>query len=283
MEKNRKKISIWRILAYFIIYSFVGYVVETLFALINYNVIESRQSFMYGPFCGIYGFGAVVLILSLRFFDKNNYTLFLGGCLTGSIVEYTMSFLGELLFNARWWDYSKRFLNINGRICLLYALFWGILSLVLMKMINPVVDKIIDHIKLKLSPKLLKWLVGVATAFMLFDIIITGIAEELFLMRMAVEHNIDIKNKEVAESMYEKIYGNPKTVAIIDKFWGNKRMILTFPNITLRTKAGEIVYIRDLLPDIKPYFFKFEGNRIKNSLQILTFSDFSYIIVQVME
>ena len=93
---------------------------------------------MYGPFCGIYGFGAVVLILSLRFFDKNNYTLFLGGCLTGSIVEYTMSFLGELLFNARWWDYSKRFLNINGRICLLYALFWGILSLVLMKMINPV-------------------------------------------------------------------------------------------------------------------------------------------------
>lgn len=263
MEKNRKKISIWRILAYFIIYSFVGYVVETLFALINYNVIESRQSFMYGPFCGIYGFGAVVLILSLRFFDKNNYTLFLGGCLTGSIVEYTMSFLGELLFNARWWDYSKRFLNINGRICLLYALFWGILSLVLMKMINPVVDKIIDHIKLKLSPKLLKWLVGIATAFMLFDIIITGVAEELFLMRMAVEHNIDIKNKEVAESMYEKIYGNPKAVAIIDKFWGNKRMILTFPNITLRTKAGEIVHIRDLLPDIKPYFFKFEGNRIK--------------------
>ena len=174
-----------------------------------------------------------------------------------------MSFLGELLFNARWWDYSKRFLNINGRICLLYALFWGILSLVLMKMINPVVDKIIDHIKLKLSPKLLKWLVGIATAFMLFDIIITGVAEELFLMRMAVEHNIDIKNKEVAESMYEKIYGNPKAVAIIDKFWGNKRMILTFPNITLRTKAGEIVHIRDLLPDIKPYFFKFEGNRIK--------------------
>ena len=40
-------------------------------------------------------------------------------------------------------------------------------------------------------------------------------------------------------------------------------MILTFPNITLRTKAGEIVHIRDLLPDIKPYFFKFEGNRIK--------------------
>ena len=52
-------------------------------------------------------------------FYKNNYTLFFGGCLSGSIVEYTMSFLGELLFNARWWDYSKRFLNINGRICVI--------------------------------------------------------------------------------------------------------------------------------------------------------------------
>ena len=137
MEKNRKKISIWRILAYFIIYSFVGYVVETLFALINYNVIESRQSFMYGPFCGIYGFGAVVLILSLRFFDKNNYTLFLGGCLTGSIVEYTMSFLGELLFNARWWDYSNNKFNINGRVCLETIVPFGILGLVLIYVINP--------------------------------------------------------------------------------------------------------------------------------------------------
>lgn len=262
MEKN-EKITIWRILAYFIIYSFVGYVVETLFALINYNVIESRQSFMYGPFCGIYGFGAVVLILCLRFFNKNNYTLFFGGCLTGSAVEYTMSFLGELLFNARWWDYSKRFLNINGRICLLYALFWGILSLILMKIINPVVDNLIDKIKLKLSPRQIKWIVSIATIFMLVDIIVTGVAEELFLMRMAVEHNIDIKNKETAEAMYEKIYSNPKAVEIIDKFWGNKRMILTFPNITLRTKTGETVYIRDLLPDIKPYFFKFEGNRLK--------------------
>ena len=125
MEKNRKKISIWRILAYFIIYSFVGYVVETLFALINYNVIESRQSFMYGPFCGIYGFGAVVLILSLRFFDKNNYTLFLGGCLTGSIVEYTMSFLGELLFNARWWGLLKKIFKYKWKNMLAICTFSG--------------------------------------------------------------------------------------------------------------------------------------------------------------
>ena len=93
MEKKTEKINIWRILIYFIIYSFIGFVVETLFALVNYNVLESRKSFLYGPFCGIYGVGAVVLILVLRLFNKNNYTLFLGGCITGSIIEYIMSFL----------------------------------------------------------------------------------------------------------------------------------------------------------------------------------------------
>ena len=67
MEKQ--KVNLWRILAYFMIYSFVGYVVETLFALINYNVLESRKSFLYGPFCGIYGVGAIVLILTLRYFN----------------------------------------------------------------------------------------------------------------------------------------------------------------------------------------------------------------------
>ena len=70
MEKKKQfkilGISIWRILAYFIIYSVVGFIIETLFALIFYNVLESRQSFLYGPFCGIYGVGAVFMILILN-------------------------------------------------------------------------------------------------------------------------------------------------------------------------------------------------------------------------
>lgn len=236
MEKRTERVGIWRILAYFIIYSFVGYVVETLFALINYNVLESRKSFLYGPFCGIYGVGAVVLILSLKYFNKNNYTLFFGGCLVGSIIEYIMSFFGEVLFNARWWDYSKRFLNINGRICLLYALFWGILSLILMRIINPIVDRFIDYLKLKFKPNILKWIVGIAMLLMVIDIIITGIAVELFLIRMSVENNINVKNKEKTIELYTKIYNDSKKKEIIYKFFGNRKMILTFPNITIRTR-----------------------------------------------
>ena len=74
-------ISIWRIFAYFIIYSFIGFLIETMYALVLYGVLESRQSFLYGPFCSIYGVGAVLMICSLQKVKKNPHTLFLGGFL----------------------------------------------------------------------------------------------------------------------------------------------------------------------------------------------------------
>ena len=80
MENNKKKftilgLSVWRIIVYFIIYSFAGYVVEMLYAIISKGTLESRQSFLYGPFSGIYGLGAVVMVLFLRHFNKNNNRL----------------------------------------------------------------------------------------------------------------------------------------------------------------------------------------------------------------
>lgn len=73
-------ISLWRILAYFIIYSFIGYLIETIYAFVVYGVIESRQSFLYGPFCSIYGVGAVIMICALqRVKDDKTHTLFFGG------------------------------------------------------------------------------------------------------------------------------------------------------------------------------------------------------------
>ncbi len=74
-------ISIWRIFAYFIIYSVIGYLIETTYALVIYGVVESRQSFLYGPFCSIYGVGAVIMICALQKVKENGngHTLFLGG------------------------------------------------------------------------------------------------------------------------------------------------------------------------------------------------------------
>lgn len=82
-EINNKKrkftimgLSVWRILAYFIIYSVVGYIIETIFGIITKGVWESRQSFLYGPFCAIYGLGAAIMIIFLHKYSKN-YTIYM--------------------------------------------------------------------------------------------------------------------------------------------------------------------------------------------------------------
>ena len=109
MEKKSLKImgiSIWRILAYFIIYSFFGYVIETLFGIATKGVWESRQSFLYGPFCAIYGLGACIMIMFLYRYGKKYNALFLGGFIIGSVIEYLVSLIGEMILGVKWWDYS---------------------------------------------------------------------------------------------------------------------------------------------------------------------------------
>ena len=65
-------VSIWRIMAYFIIYSVIGYVVETIYGILTMGIWECRQSFLYGPFCGIYGVGATLMIVGMKKIPKNN-------------------------------------------------------------------------------------------------------------------------------------------------------------------------------------------------------------------
>lgn len=257
-------ISIWRLLAYFIIYSFIGFVIETLFALFMYNVLESRQSFLYGPFCGIYGVGAVIMIMFLnKYFNKNNHILFLGGFIVGSVVEYLISLIGEMMLNVRWWDYSNRFLNINGRICLLYSIFWGLLAIYLMRVINPRVDKLINWLKTKININVAKTLTLITTILLFIDCVASGFAISFCLIRKSVENNLNIANKEQTIEAYNKIYGNEKLKEFIYKYWNDEKMVLTYPNLTLKLEDGKIMYVKDLTPEIKPYYYKFNERKIK--------------------
>ena len=258
------EISIWRLLAYFIIYSFIGFVIETLFALFMYNVLESRQSFLYGPFCGIYGVGAVIMIMFLnKYFNKNNHILFLGGFIVGSVVEYLISLIGEMMLNVRWWDYSNRFLNINGRICLLYSIFWGLLAIYLMRVINPRVDKLINWLKTKININVAKTLTLITTILLFIDCVASGFAISFCLIRKSVENNLNIANKEQTIEAYNKIYGNEKLKEFIYKYWNDEKMVLTYPNLTLKLEDGKIMYVKDLTPEIKPYYHKFNERKIK--------------------
>lgn len=263
---NINGISIWRILAYFIIYSVAGYVIETVYGMVTKGVWESRQSFLYGPFCGIYGLGAVVMIVCLHKISKKFNALFLGGFIVGSIVEYIVSFVGEMLLGLKWWDYSNMPLNINGRICVYYSIFWGFLGIYLIASLNPKIDKIIDWTKSKFKTyKGLKTFVTTVCILLLIDCISTAFALEFFLVRMIVKYDLNVENRDIIQQQYDKIYNNEKLSNFIYKFWGDKKMIRTFPNIKITDKEQEIIYMDSLLPDIQPYYTKVHVKNFKNN------------------
>ena len=263
-EKKHIKIAgitLWRIVAYFIIYSVVGFIIETIFGVLTKGVLESRKSFLYGPFCSIYGLGAVLMILPLQRFKKNNYTLFAAGFVIGSIIEYLVSLIGELIFHIKWWDYSDQILNLNGRICVQFSLFWGLLAIYLMSDINKRVDKLIDFLKKKISMGILKTAVVLVSIFLAFDLGITAYALQMFTIRILYDNNLNVSNKQYIDEQYEKIYvKDTKQKEFILKYFDDEKMIKTFPNIIIEDVDGNILFYRKYVKDIKPYYYNFRSN-----------------------
>lgn len=207
-------------------------------------------------FYGIYGVGAVIIIVSSQYFNRNNFTLFLGGYLIGSVTEYVISFLVEILLQTKWWDYSNNILNVNGRICLLYSIFWGILTIFLIKKFNPFVDRIIEKGKDKISQKTGKTLLTFTIIFLIMDCIATCYAQDVFITRMVITNDIEVQDLEERREKYKKIEENKMLRHFIYTYWNDKKMILTFPNIKIEDKDGNIIYVDSLLPEIQPYYKK---------------------------
>lgn len=153
--------------------SFFGVLIEMVWCLLRNGYIESRAGLVWGPFNLLYGFGAVALTAALYGFRNHGKWLsFLGGMLTGSVVEYVCSWVQEAAFGSRSWDYSYMPFNLNGRICLLYSVFWGILSVLWVKNLYPRISELI----LKLPNRQGRILTWVLTIFLVINAALTCIA-----------------------------------------------------------------------------------------------------------
>lgn len=244
-----KKNIVWKVLIYFIIYSIAGFFLETIFAIITKGTLESRQSFLYGPFCIVYGIGAISLIFTLNKYKDSTIKLFLYGMFVGALVEYLTSYIGEQMMHIKWWDYSTAFLNIHGRTCLFYAICWGILTIPLIKYINPALDKQIEKVFSKISINVLKTAITAITLFMAIDGLISCYALDNFLARVAEENNIKIVGIEEGE----------KSSQIAGKLFSNEKMMMTYPNMLVVNDKDEIVHLEKLLSNVKNYYYKFEN------------------------
>ena len=253
-----KKIEIWKICAYFIIYSVLGFIIETTFAFIAYHVIESRQSFLYGPFCSIYGVGAIIMIVVLRRFENSNIKLLLGGILLGALVEYSISFLGEKILGMRFWDYSNSFLNINGRICILYSVFWGIAAFVLINFLNPKIDKVIDNIcNTEQKTSNIKNTICIILIFMILDGVITYVFVNYFIVYSAEKYNLELSNEKQIGKFYHFVQKKPILKEKLEKYITAERMILVFPNLSTILKDGTQFKLQNLTPEVRNCYYRF--------------------------
>ena len=141
----KNKLSFYYLFWIFLIGSVTGWVIEFFYTLIFSHVLINHSALVIGPLNIIYGFGACLLsALLYRFQDKELWKIFVVSFIAGTVLEYICSWGMELVLGFTAWDYSNDFLNINGRVCLLYSLMWGFLGIVWIKYIYPWLIKIID-------------------------------------------------------------------------------------------------------------------------------------------
>lgn len=225
-------ISLHEILWYFTLFSIMGLLLETFYCYQTTGVIESRKGLVFGPFCPIYGIGATFLIILLNKYKEHSIKLFLYGVLLGSILEYFLSFALEAIYGTRFWDYSYLDYNLNGRISLIYSLFWGLLSIFLMRWLKPLVDKIIDRLTNKISLTI----EIVVVAFLVFD-------------TFATIYSISIYKTRAMDRYYNispKTYGKIETF-INNNVFSDNYMKKTFPNLRFIDENGKEIFIKSIL------------------------------------
>ena len=129
----------------FLLYSFIGFICETLFCAIIDKKFSPR-GFLCGPLIPIYGFGAIFILFALLRYKSDPLVVFVFGMIICSALEYFTSFLLEKIFHNMWWDYNNYKYNVNGRICLLNSIMFGFGSLAIIYLIEPLIDKFIMFI-----------------------------------------------------------------------------------------------------------------------------------------
>lgn len=129
----------------FLLYSLFGWVYESCLVSVRQKSLVNR-GFLNGPIIPIYGAGAVLICIILDPVSKNLLLVFLGGMVLATILEFMTSYVMEKIFHAKWWDYSNYRFNIQGRICPIVSLFWGLLSVLMTVFLKPVSNSLIHRI-----------------------------------------------------------------------------------------------------------------------------------------
>lgn len=198
----------------FVFGSFIGYVVETFWCLIKNRKYESRKGLIYGLFIPIYGIAATLISLVTSIFPfKNFFSFFIITFLICALVEYISSYFQEKCFGTKSWDYSKMFLNIYGRINVLYLLFFSILGIFWCSYSDVIINGFMQFLN---RLNILNIITILFLGFMIYNCVISILASYRQKMR---KRKVKAKNKfekwldkKYNDEYMKKVYANAKFV-----------------------------------------------------------------------
>ena len=211
----------------FFIYSVLGWIMESTYVSIGQKKFVNR-GFLIGPYCPIYGYGSLIMIIYLEQYKDNILTVFILGIAICSFLEYITSYLMEKIFKARWWDYSDKKFNLNGRVCGKNALLFGIGGLIVIYLVHPIIETLIS----KLNNYLILILSIIFFVIYIIDTIVSfNIVNKLKKNLSNVEVRKD-STQELKNLVSEIINNNLNNKTNINIF--QKRIINAFPDFDIK-------------------------------------------------
>jgi len=204
----------------FLMYAIIGWIAEVILAFYTHKKFINR-GFLIGPYCPIYGVGVLLITWLLKRYTDSALVLFVLAMVICMVLEYLTSFVMEKLFNTRWWDYSDKRFNINGRICLETAIPFGIGGLIIMYVINPFFEGILNTFSDK------------AILILGISLLVVFLTDLFISLKVILRINsVDVsKYKDNTELVNKKVREYLMKYSVL-----TRRLMESFPNAKLKIK-----------------------------------------------
>lgn len=192
------------LILYFFVYGFLGWCTEVAFAACKERKFVNR-GFLNGPICPIYGIGVGIVVQFLMPYKDNFILLYVTSVVLVTALEWVTGFILEKVFHNKWWDYSKMPLNLNGYVCLLFSLIWGVACVAIVELIHPVIHKLLSWFPKPIGIGLIVVL-GIAVLVDLYVTVSTILKMNKHLEKMKeIAADLHRISDELGENIYENV------------------------------------------------------------------------------
>ncbi len=284
--------TFYQIMWFFIIYSFLGWIVEVVFQAGNAGKIVNR-GFLNGPVCPIYGVGMVTILAALNLATGaeaaqvskvNAGLIFVGATVLASVIELVAGWILFKLFHVRWWDYTDDPFNIGGYVCPIFSLGWGLGAVLVIRVVHPVIYKLVE--KMPVNAGII--LAYTFIAIYLIDIILTVLTLIGINKRLKELDGLNKSMRIVSDNLSEVIgEGSLATTKIITESATKARVKFdeNIKNTSLKISESQIkrIQIKEELHKFMNGRKRFEINRMVKAFPNLKESKKISLIMEVLE